>query len=203
MSEQQSKPNYILEIEYVHCDGMMYESGYALHEKDFENRSIKIPFTIFYPADWMKPLFDANQESIGGVCVDVVDSNLRLEHLDYNEWISYMTFDDNLKWGNPNEPLQYERVNGKCQLKNIKPINRKYYEDNLNNNFIECDQCYYATINYCDKIYNTMLNLINCSIYELMLCLKVCIKQKDMIQLIGKITWNTRHEVIWLKLNKI
>lgn len=111
-------------------------------------------------------------------------------------------------------PMQWMRR--LFELKHINtPISNKIICKNLNRYsylFVKgpspeyiyhiCENCSEVTTTYLNNIYTDMLNLISNSVYELMLCLKEFKLTTDMVKLIGKTIWNTRWEIIWLKLKK-
>lgn len=159
--------NFILTIDYVHCNDM--DSGCALHEENFESKSVSFPLGSLYPVHWMRTLDEFTHRSgfIEDLCKEVVDSNIIFEEVSTEDMI----------------------------------IERQIYDSHINNNVIECDQCYHATIGYFDKLYNEMLDHIRNSVLALMLCLKRLGIQKDMVVLLGKTSWNTRSDMEWVNLN--
>jgi len=160
--------NLLLFINYVHYFPAHFKNQDGeVEDECLEDRQISIPFPIFYPVVWIKPLFDADQTTISDLCDTVIGIKIKFK------------------------PLETEETH----------ITRKVYEQYIKEGYTnanECKRCYYATVKYCDKIYGDMLDIINNSIYELILCLKVYIKQKDLIKLIGRMAWNTRHEIVWI-----
>lgn len=51
-----------------------------------------------------------------------------------------------------------------------------------------------------EDTYHGVLNLIKNSVYEFMLCLKSRGVMRDMVTLMAKMLWRTRHERVWLRL---
>jgi len=63
-----------------------------------------------------------------------------------------------------------------------------------------CENCQNATVAYLYNIYTNMLDIISNSIYELMLCLKRIGITPDIVKFITNTAWNTRSEMVWIKL---
>lgn len=72
-----------LHIDYNHCYAP--DDGRALHEDDFWTHFIQIPFSIFYPVQWMKPVYQSDTADIDGICENVVDINSRLLDWHFDE----------------------------------------------------------------------------------------------------------------------
>jgi len=200
--------HHFLKIKYSHCDELMYNSGCALHEQDFETKTVMIPFGIFYPVRWMKSVFESNPTSVNGICDNVLDSNEKLKCTSYIQWMKQMVIDGHLDSTEILDLVRGESQNSEIDSKpilieHVPLISRKLYEDSLNFS-VECWTCQDATEAYCDIIYNTMLDLILKSVITFMLSMQRYGEIKipvDVIIILGKILWNTRHEMIWIKLD--
>lgn len=66
-----------------------------------------------------------------------------------------------------------------------------------------CNHCYSSTLVYLDIMCARMHARIRKSVIELMLCLKRINLHPDMVKFIGKIAWDTKLEMEWIKLDPI
>jgi hypothetical protein len=56
---------------------------------------------------------------------------------------------------------------------------------------------------YMEDTYHDVLDLISISVYEFILCLKRRGVMRDMVRLMAKVLWGTRHHRMWLRLARL
>jgi hypothetical protein len=166
---------YILKITYNHPNASNYERGLIKSpNRDFKNKKVHIPFGIYYPVYWMKLLFESAESS--NTIKDICSD------ADMTE-------------------IKFKKTQATT-------ITRKHYEQHLEN--IEyfgmgetCYRCHRATVNFCDKLYSEMLSAIKNSVMEFILSFSKYSHQKDIAKIIGKMLWETKHQIIWLRLKPV